>query len=470
MEEERRSDRTRGATQAIRRLRSGCNNENGNTKDGNSKKDGKVPVIKGAHDKQAIEKVRDHLKTRLEVLESNRQSRCATGADSSYEAYKDYEALTWLADDNPEREQEHEFVYLFISSAMRDPIRFPNSGQFKIALSGEIDNVIKAELVQASIPLVDPTVNRDNYIIRYSFPPHTGAAVREIMIPVGSYLGTQLGPEITRQLNQDLFAAQIQANTYIVDDETGLVLDPATGEPPVGVIQFRCQFSRARQRITVQMIDEDELPTNATVFALHVQPRPDPSKQVPFRFMNDDLYEVMGINRILYQNQAEALGQYDLVSDTYYIRNTDNDPYFNGLFGDGATVDTRWRYSVHSNQAVDLRGNIAVVLDIDPFNDNDIARVQDSAGTGALTLSDFFGFILLRDPAAVTDRMAEINNNSFPIRKYYREGRSRINYLSVTMRRPDGTIFNFGGVDFYLTLRLTVTRTQAPKPMFARGT
>lgn len=419
-------------------------------------------------DPKTIEKMREHFNMRKQVLEANKRDRCLNG-DDVYSAYQDYEAMSWLADDNPDRKQEHEFVYLFISSAMCDPFAYPNAGSFKISLASEIDNVIKAELVQASIPLVDPTINSDNNILRYSFTPFTGAAVREVKIPVGSYLGTRLAPEITRQMNQDLFAADILANTYLIDDETGQVNDAGTGVPPVGVDQFRCSWDQSRQRITIQLVDDDLLPENGTEFAIHVQPRPAVAEQVPFRFMYDDIYDVIGMNRILFEDDAAALSQYDAASNTFYLTNLGNSARFNGLFGVAASVDARWRYSVHSNQAADLRGNIAVVLDIDPLNDNDIARVSDSAGTGALTLSDFFGFILLRDPASVTDRMAEINNNSFPIRKYYREGRSRVSHLSVNMLRPDGTVFNFGGVDFYLTLRLTVTRTQPAKPMFARG-
>lgn len=429
-----------------------------------------VPMIRsqdGKVDKKALGKMREHLKTRLNILESNKRDRCNNG-DDFFAAWKDYEALSWLADDNPDRSQEHEYVYLFISSAMRDPFAYPNSGNFKIALSGEVDNIIKAELVQASIPLVDPTINTANYIIRYSFAPHTGVAVKEIKIPVGSYLGAELAPEITRQLNQELFSVQVLANTYIIDDDTGLVLDPATSNPPIGVTQFRCLWNKARQQFIFQMVGDDELPLNTTVFAIHIQPRPAITEQVPFRFMNDDLYEVLGFNRISFEEAADALSQYDTTSDTYYIKNTDSTEKFNGLFDVATSVDARYRYSINSSEAADLRGNIAIVLDIDPLNDNDIARVQDSAGTGALTLSDFFGFILLRDPATVNDRMAEISNNSFPIRKYYREGRGRMNFLTVVMRRPDGTIFNFGGLDFYLTIRLTVSRTQPKKPMFAR--
>ncbi len=428
---------------------------------------GPIPVLRQTGDmevdRKARDKMRKHLNTRMEVLESNKRDRCENGEDY-YSAFKEWQALSWLADDNPDRTQEHEYVYLFISSAMRDPYTFPNSGNFQISLASEVDNVIKAELVQASIPLVDPTVNRENYILRYSFAPHDAASVVEVKIPPGSYLGILLAPEITRQMNQVLHAGDLASNTYIIQDETGLVIDPATGDIPVGLDQFKCTWNQPSQRFTFQFIDDQELPINTTVFAIHVQPRP-VNAQRPARFMNDDIYHLLGINRIWY----EEAGTYEPVTKTYYLTNVDNNEFFNGLFGDNNTVDTRYRYSIHSNQAADLRGNIAVLLDIDPLNDNDIARVNDVAYTGALTISDYFGFILLRDPAAVTDRMAEVNSNAFPVRKYYREGRSRFNYLTVKMRRPDGTIFNFGGVDFYLTIRLTVTRTQPKKPMFTRG-
>lgn len=426
----------------------------------------KVEVVKSTE--EAIKKMRKHLETRLKVLDANQLDR-GVNSDELHQLWEEEEALKWLQEEdkkNKYREQEHEYAYLFISSASRDPYAFPDAGHFKVALSGEIDNVIKSELVQASFPLVDPTVNTANYRLRFSLNtnPMGVITVNEIRVPVGSYKGEELAVEITRQMNQLIFEAQILAGTYTVDNSTGFVL--SGGSKPAGVYQMYCNWVRPSQRFIFQWVDENMEPDATQVFALHVQPRPPRGAQVPARFMNDDLWEVLGFNRI----DFEAGARYDAPSDTYYIMNTDNVPAFNGIFGENAlSPDLRYRLSVRSNQAADLRGNVAVVLDIEPLNDNDMVRVQDEAGTGALTLSDYFGFFLLRDPANVTDRMADVTTNTFPVRKYYREGRSRINSLTVTMRRPDGTVFTFGGVNYFLTIRLTITRTQPPKPMFARG-
>lgn len=418
--------------------------------------------------KKAIDIMRNHLNTRLTVLKSNKEDRCLNG-DDFYQAYQEYEALTWLAkDESGYREQQQEYSYLFISSSSRDPYVFPNSGHFKIALSSELNNVIRAELIQASFPLVDPTVNTANYIVRFSINPNppNPIVVNEVMIPVGSYLGADLAVEITRQMNQLLYEADLLAGTYIIDDETGFVVVPATGEMPAGVLQMYCNWIKPSQRFIFQIVDADKLPDPAARFGIHVEPRPPVEQQVPYRFMNDDLYDVLGINRIL----VEQEGAYDAPSDTYYLVNDGTSEIFNGLFGiNNLSPDARYRRSVRSNQAADLRGNLAVILDIDPLNDNDTVRLRDDSGSGSLALTDYFGFILLRDPAGSTDRILELTNNTFPIRKYYREGRSRINSLTVTMRRPDGTIFNFGGVDYFIVVRITSTRTQPPKPMFTRG-
>jgi hypothetical protein len=402
------------------------------------------------------------------VLDRNRPDTLL-GGEEVFNAWKEYEALTWMDDDatgendNLNRKQEQDYVYVFVSSAMRDSIAYPSPGYFSLALTSEIDNIIKAELVQASFPLTDPTVNSDNYVVRYSFAPHTGAAVQEIRIPQGSYKGAALAAEITRQMNQNLYAAAFLADTYIADPATGLVWDPATNAIPVGLEQFKVSFNESRQEFIFQYIDDDELPLSTPVFALHVQvPRID-DQQVD-RYLTDDLYSLLGFNRLQwFQNST-----YDASTNTYYILNTASTP-FNGLFGVSTSVDQRYRYSLSSDEAADLRGNIAVVLDIAPLNNDDTAQIQDASETGVLSLGEYFGFVLLRDPAGVGDRMCEMTNNSYPIRKYYRNGVSRVNNLILRMRRIDGTIYNFGGNDYYLTIRLTVSRTQLPKPVFARG-
>lgn len=410
-----------------------------------------------------IQAAKAKLEQRVEALKANERARVVSG-EEQFTAWQEESVLQWL--EGPHEKGEH-FVYLFVSSALRDPVRFPNPGEFKLALSAEIDNVIKAELVQASIPLVDPTVNNDNNALRFSITNH--AVVYEATIPEGCYLGVLLAPELTRQMNQVLFSAQILAAAYYIDPATGAAFDTATSTWPVGVDQPLVSFSVPRQQMLFQMVDDAGLPTAAVDLGLHLRPPPS-DNQAPRRVQTDDVWDLLGFDRITFSDAAAALGQFNAGTDTYYLLSTNTVPGFTGdpVSGVPLSVDARYRYALHSSHAVDLRGANAVVLDIDPLNDNDIAVLSDPANTGALTLGDYFGFLLLRDPANVSDRICELTNNSFPIRKYYREGRGRFNSLTVKMRRPDGTIFDFGGNDFFLTIRLTVTHPQQKPPVFAR--
>ena len=205
--------------------------------------------------------------------------------------------------------------------------------------------MVEASLVQASFPLTDPTVNPSNQKIRYSFAPFNNPVTIEI--PTGSYKGDVLALEITRQLNQDLFAAQIPA-VYVIDDKTGFVVETATGNMPVGVDQFRVNFIRNSRKFVFQMIDENERPVN-TAFALHVQPLP-VSNQMPWRNFNDDIYSLLGFDRA----KVKAQGTFDPGSQTYYLLNTTNSPDF----GPAASTDLRYAFSISGNQYADLRGQL----------------------------------------------------------------------------------------------------------------
>ena len=319
--------------------------------------------IRRTVDKGTLDAVRKHIMGRSKVLDKTRHDSLYDG-EAVFDTWQEYEALTWNDDtdkggDELQRKWEQEYVYLYLSSAMRDVIAYPSPGYFKISLTSEIDNIIKAELVQASFPLTDPTVNSSNNIVRYSFAPHTGAAVQEVEIPQGSYTGEKLAIEITRQMNQNLYAVDILANTYIINDE-GLAVDPGTLTIPAGLEQFQVLWNVSTREFIFRYIDSSKLSINTPDFALHVQ-IPDLGEQVVKRFLTDDLYTVLGFNRVLWART----GTYDPVSDTYYIVNTQS-TLFNGLFGVTNSVDERYRYSINSNQAADLRGNIAVILDIMP--------------------------------------------------------------------------------------------------------
>ena len=398
-----------------------------------------------------IEKVREYIKKHKKELEESEEWICAD-EETKLTATMDNIALSWKEDEKG-KDDEIETVYLYLSSAVRDRNIFPSPGQYKVVLDAEIDNIIEASLIQASFPLTEPTVNKSNYIIRYSFAPHTNPVTIEI--PVGSYKGENLAIEITRQLNQSKFAAQIPI-PYKIDDATGAVVNNAGNLAP-GQEQFKVVYIASSRKFIFQLVDQNSLAVN-NPFALHIQPLP-LSNQQPWRNYNDDLFSLLGFDR----NIVEKEGLYDMSSDTYYLISTTN----YSLFGPSNSIDQRYTNSLHGNQYSDLRGSWLIVLDIDVLNNNDIAFPQPGPDN-RFDIGDCFGVILVKDPAFSNEGMIEISSGSYPVKKYYRNGKSRIKELLITLKRPDGTMYNFGGLDHFMALKFQVKRTQPDKPVFCR--
>lgn len=109
-----------------------------------------------------------------------------------------------------------------------------------------------------------------------------------------------------------------------------------------------------------------------------------------------------------------------------------------------------------------------MVLDIDKLNDNDIAQPEKSGIVTGFNVADCFGFLLFSDPSNINDRMLNLSNASYPISKYYREGRSRVNQMLIKIRRIDGTLVDFKDKEHMFTLKITVKRTQPKKSVFTR--
>ena len=211
------------------------------------------------------------------------------------------------------------------------------------------------------------------------------------------------------------------------------------------------------RKFIFQLVDQNSLAVN-TSFALHIQPLP-LSNQQPWRNYNDDLFSLLGFDR----NIVEKEGLYDMTSDTYYLISTTN----YSLFGPSNSIDQRYTNSLHGNQYSDLRGSWLIVLDIDVLNNNDIAFPQPGPDN-RFDIGDCFGVILVKDPAFSNEGMIEISSGSYPVKKYYRNGKSRIKELLITLKRPDGTMYNFGGLDHFMALKFQVKRTQPDKPVFCR--
>ena len=399
----------------------------------------------------SLEKVRQYSKKHKKELEES-EDWVQADEGAKLTATMDHIALDWKKDEKG-KEDEIQTVYLYISSAVRDRSIHPSPGQYKVTLDAEIDNIIEASLIQASFPLTDPTVNKSNYKIRYSFAPHVNPTVIEI--PVGSYKGDTLAVEITRQLNQSKFAAQIPT-PYVIDDKTGAVVN-ASGNLAPGQEQFRVIYIASSRKFVFQLVDQKNLPVN-TVFALHIQPLPS-SNQQPWRNYNDDLFSLLGYDRTL----VEKEGTFDATSNTFYLLNTTDSSFF----GPGASVDKRFENCIYGDHYSDLRGNWLIVLDIDQLNDNDIA-FSEPGPDNRFEVGDCFGVVLVKDPAYSNEGMTEVCSGGYPVKKYYRNGKSRINQLYITLRRPDGTIYDFGGLDHFMALQFKVKRTQPNKPVFCR--
>jgi hypothetical protein len=407
--------------------------------------------------KDSIDKMRGHLKSKLRSLESSRGNRVVqTDEDVKLQNYKDSVHLDWM-EDNKDRYSEEERKYLYLSSITRDKTRWPNPGEYMIQLDSEINNVIKADLVQFSFPLTDPTVNTTNQIIRYAFSPYT--TVNEVVIPVGSYLAADLALEIMKQMNMSYHNADILAGTYFIDETTGFVVDGAGALPADPYPQFRVKYVQASHKYFFQIVDASEYPLATPTFALHIGASSASKQQQSYRSQNDDLWDVLGFDR----TKAAEVGTYNAATDTYYLVNTT--AYTD--FGPANDVDKRIAYGLNSSRVAELRGGQLLVLDIDPLNNNDIGHVRDTPNQG-FDVGQCFGMVLARDAATVADRMLDVSNGSYPIQKYYRDGRSRIRSLKVTIRRLDGSIFDFGGADHFMAIRLTTKQTQPGKSVFTR--
>ncbi len=405
--------------------------------------------------KDSIEAMRAHLKDKLKRLDENREYRGIEDEDVRFQNFEDQLHLEWL-DDDANRYSEEEVVYLYLSSVARDTTRWPNPGQYMIQLDSEIDNIIKADLIQFSFPLTDPTVNTTNQIIRYSFAPHT--TVNSVTIPIGSYKGDELALEVMKQMNMSYHNADILAGTYFIDETTGYVVDGSGNLPADPYPQFRVTYQRPAHKFYFTLVNASKYPLASPVWALHIQPTPS-TGQISFRNLTDDLWGVLGFSR----TKAAEVGTYDAGSDTYYLVSTT--AYDD--FGPANDVDKRIAYSLHSSRVAEMRGGQIIVLDIEPLNDNDIGHVTDAPSQG-FDVGRCFGMVLARDAAQVADRMLDVSNGNYPVQKYYRDGRSRIKQIMVTLRRLDGSVFDFGGADHFMALRFTTKRTQPKKSVFAR--
>lgn len=395
----------------------------------------------------AIQRMREHLKAKIDVLDATQQER-TPDQDVLFEQFDESRFVDWLVQDKKPINEEEEQQYLYISSASRDKTRWPNPAEFSVMLDGDMDNIVRADLVQYSFPLTQPVVNESNNIIRYSLAPHT--TINDVTIPNGTYTGDQLALEIKRQLNMDYYSADILGGTYDILQSTGTVVNAGT-TTYASVTQFEVQYRESTRKIYIQMLSATGVVTNSPVFAIHIKPKEGALNNIA----PDDIYDIIGFDR----DTVAQSGTYDAGSNTYLLYSTT--AYDD--FGPALDVDSRISYSVHGNKVVELNGECALVIDIPQLNDNDTKQTASSA----LKTGSCFGVIFVHDREKLGVVQSDADD-SYPIRKIYREGRGRVNQLTIRIQKPDGTLYNFGYSNYCMTIRLFMNRAQGEKSVFAR--
>ncbi len=401
-----------------------------------------------ASKRQLASKLRDFSK------QQQTSSDAIVDEDSLYQSNTDQLAINWRSESEKDRFDEDEDVLVYVSSATRNTAMYPSPAQYTIPLAVEANNVIKASIIQASFPLTDTLIHSNNNIIRFSFAPHT--IIYVATIPTGNYTGESLAVEIMCRMHSIIFSVNLLAGVYQIDANSGFVLTVAGHMPHE--TQFLVTFDSNRMQFRFQLVDKDKkvLSTN---FALHLQPRPSNPVPATYREMSDDIFDVLGINRAL----TQSIGTLDSEGN-YYITNTTNT-----VQSSNNNADTRYAHSIFSNESADLRGNCAIVIDIPQLNENDINwSVNQPSQYIKFSVNSCMGLIYIRDAAHIKDRMIEFSSSSYPIQKFYRLGRSRINALSIHIRRLDGSTMNFDNKDHFFTVKLTTKTSQPAKAIFVR--
>lgn len=400
--------------------------------------------------KESIARMREKVQGRLRQLEESRredregaEESAAAGVPATLVSEEDRVALSWLEGDVS---MEEETVYLYVSSRNRDRVRWPKAGHYRIDLNQEINNVIEVGLVQYTFPLTDPVVREGRSSLRFSYsPPGT---VYTIQVPFGNYSGSSLATEVTRQMNMAVHEAAMLSGTYTTE-ASGLLQVPGSSSLASGLTQVLCRYLAASHRFVFQLINEDRMPVSSPELVLYVDGDGD-----------SDVFGLMGFDRSVVKSE----GALDVGSGLYTLGSGGSSVSFNP----GTVADPFLRHGVMGNKSADLADGGLLFLDIGPLNDNDVLAPMASGGERVFDPSSCFAVLNSRGVEATSDRLLTSQSSSFPAVRKYREGRSRVNFLEVVVRRSDGSVADFGGAEHFIALRLKVKRFQPKRSVFTR--
>jgi len=392
---------------------------------------------------EKIDELKNQLKEKIKDYKELEETNQKYGdEDILFQNQQAREHLNWRIDDK-NREEESENTYVYVSSALRDKNIFPESSFFQVKFDSEITNIIECRIVQGNFPLIDPIISSNNNKFVFSISPF--AVNQEIFISEGNYLPIELALEIQIEMNTKLFQTQILANLYYIDYESGFCFDSGTKARVVGLTQFQVKFYKNNFKFVFQMVDADNFVDVAAIFGL------------VFKANDNQISNNIGFDF----ETIEKVGIYDPLNQTYRIK---NDTVYSE-FGGGFKIDQRKSMALFSNEAAELRGNKFVVVDIEELNNYDQEFVKSNEKE--FNIKHCFGVIPTKNPL-LGDTMEFSNSNLPSIHKYYFSGISRLNQLTIRIRRADGSIVNFRNFNYFFTLQFKIKKSQAFKPVFAR--
>jgi len=372
-----------------------------------------------------LQKIKLNLSRRLALLEETSEP---VDEDLAFTKEQDDRVLSFR-EDSKDKVDEEDTQFVFIDSSIRDKELFPEASRYIVRLEKEIDNIIEVSLVQASFGLPN-NVKDSARVLRFRF----NSVNYDVLIHSGCYRASELAVELNRTMNEAVFAAFIPV-TYVIQASTGYIVDSVSGSVPAGIPQVKVSYMVHTKRFVFQVQDQTAAPLAAPELAL--------------RFSaiekNDLLYKNGGFRTYL------MAAVFDPVTSTYVLSNAVASA-FSPLF----TIDQRKSYSIIGVDPVVLRGSSVLILDVPPFNSDNVQGLRFPAFSSVPIKPPFTG-----------DGLVEVNTASYPVKSYFRNGLSRVRQIEVSVREVDGSLADLEG-DHFFSLKIVTKKTQAMKPVFAR--
>lgn len=355
---------------------------------------------------------------------------------------------------NPNKDDEED-RYLYISSAMRDTtIASSSESNYTVDLSSEIDAVVGVQLVGGSFSLTVNLVDLTNQNLLFSISPFI-TNLNAVINP-GRYSGPSLAVELTRRMNEQVFAATITGAVNYIEQTTGLVRTM----PPLGVYingQFLVSFRSSDQKFIFQWVDNNLMPLNGNPFRIYIQ---DGIPNLPPYQAYNDIFDVLGLDRE--NTQVVGIGPMIINGVNYhYLQNTiaatgiDQDgKSFSFTNNNINTVDAQQRYAIFSSNPANLIGFNVVSIHCRELEENDTVLMKTDPTQG-VQIATCLGYFIL--PFTPNDAQGQLDwvTTGHPLKKIYRQPK-RIKRLNFQFRRTDGQFFNFGGRDHFLMFKVTL--------------